>query len=114
MIENIKRSYLKSKEKKNSEGESLHWKKIFEKKNFDDLDDLENFRNNGLSYGHDDSEYYDKEKFDKEIKLIIDKIGEKYFYENLKKKEYRKVKKYFFIQRYLYRPWRYSFNEFFV
>ena len=98
MIENIKRSYLKSKEKKNSEGESLHWKKIFEKKNFDDLDDLENFRNNGLSYGHDDSEYYDKEKFDKEIKLIIDKIGEKYFYENLKKKNIGKLKNTFLFK----------------
>jgi len=98
MIENIKKSYIKSKEKFNDVDKSPHWEKIINKKKFDNLEDLENFRNNALSYGHDDSEYYDKERFDKEIELIIDKIGEKYLYENLKKKNIGNLKNTFLFK----------------
>jgi len=104
MIENIKKSYIKSKEKFNDVDKSPHWEKIINKKKFDNLEDLENFRNNALSYGHDDSEYYDKERFDKEIELIIDKIGEKYLYENLKKKNIGNLKNTFLFKD-ISRPW---------
>ena len=95
MIEKIKNSYLKSKVKSKDESKSLHWEKIINKKNFENLNDLENFRNNSLSYGHDDSNYYDKKKFDYEINLITKKIGHKFFFHNLKKNNIGNLKNLF-------------------
>ena len=84
MIKKIEDSYLKSKIEPNDHYKSLHWDKIIKKKNFGNLNDLKNFRNNGLSYGHDDSNYYDKKKFDYEIDLIIKKTGYNFFFQNIK------------------------------
>ena len=87
-LDKINKSFTKSLKNFDFNDRSSHWEKITNKKNFENLNELENFRNNKLSYGHDDSNYYTKDKFEKEIKILINEIGEKYIFQNLKKKKY--------------------------
>lgn len=82
----IEGSYLKSKKIFNQTEKSIHWKKILEKKNFSNLSKLSNFRNNDLGQGHDDSLYYNKEKFTKEIRILTEKLNSSYILKNIKKK----------------------------
>lgn len=78
-LKKIEDSYLESTKDFNNTDRSIHWKKISGKKNFKDLDKIKNFRNNHLSYGHDDSNYYNIEKFNDEIELIKKKLEKNFF-----------------------------------
>ena len=91
----IKKSFLQSQKIFNDSQRSIHWKKIFLKKSFNNISYLKNFRNNGLSYGFDDSGYYSKKKFDKEINILISEVKEEYILDNIKKKNIGNLKKFF-------------------
>ena len=78
-LKKIEDSYLESTKDFNNTDRSIHWKKISGKKNFKNLDKIKDFRNNYLSYGHDDSNYYNIEKFNDEIELIKKKSWRKIF-----------------------------------
>lgn len=94
-LKKIEESYLESTKDFNNTDRSIHWKKITGKKNFKDFDKIKNFRNNHLSYGHDDSNYYNIKKFNDEIELIKEKVGEKFFLNNLKLKNIGNLKNLF-------------------
>jgi len=94
-LDKINKSFFKSLKNFDFYDRSPHWEKITNKKNFENLNELENFRNNKLSYGHDDSNYYTKDTFEEEIKILINEIGEKYFFQNLKKKNIGNLKNFF-------------------
>jgi len=86
LLYRIKQSYLKTKTIFNKEERSVHWGKILAKKSFSNLNKLSNFQNNGLSQGHDDSLYYNNEKFIKEIEILNNEVNSNYILKNLKKK----------------------------
>ena len=88
MIKNILASYQKSlksyKDFKNHK--SLHWERLISKKNFIiNKNNLENFRNNNLSYGLDDSNKITNEQYRNLIKNILLETGKNFFFKNLSK-----------------------------
>ena len=88
LVKDILTSYQKSLKfyKDFKTHKSLHWQRLISKKNFAiNKNNLENFRNNNLSYGHDDSNKITKDQFQNLIKKILLQTGSKFFFKNLSK-----------------------------
>jgi hypothetical protein len=86
LIKDILTSYQKNLKfyKDFKSHKSLHWQKLILKKNFlINKNNLENFRNNNLSYGHDDSNKITKKQFQNLIKKTLLETGSKFFFQNL-------------------------------
>jgi len=73
---------------------SNHWKWFLDKKEFD-FDQLQNFRNNDLSKGHDDSNYINEKSFKILVKKILEIIDKEFFEKNLKKNNVGNLKNLF-------------------
>ena len=75
---------------------SNHWKWFLDKRI--DFDQLQNFRNNDLSKGHDDSNYINEKSFKILVKKILEIIDKEFFKKNLKKNNVGNLKNLFFFE----------------
>jgi putative sugar O-methyltransferase len=103
LVKDILTSYQKSLKfyKDFKTHKSLHWQRLISKKNFViNKNNLENFRNNNLSYGHDDSNKITKDQFRYLIKKILLQTGSKFFFKNLSKNNIGFLKNIFYYHNY--------------